>query len=190
MIDKCPHCGASPEGVKRYKCGSSAINAEQSPGCRIAELEAENTHLRAALAMSQSPCTYCQLPREEMAKCRSGFPGCARADDMTGCPEFGAALDYAKMVEQAQNTITELEAEVGRLSGALYEWNRQVCEQMYGTKFAEIEAEVERLRNGYAELQHAIDQANLGRRGIRKDEVQSVINEHCGLLRLPPKERT
>lgn len=25
-----------------------------------------------------------------MAQCRAGFPGCARMDDITGCPEFGA----------------------------------------------------------------------------------------------------
>lgn len=56
-------------------------------------LTKENAHLRAALANSKDPCVYCQLPAERMAECRSGFPGCARADDMQGCPEFGAAME-------------------------------------------------------------------------------------------------
>ena len=59
----------------------------------IEQLEAENARLRAALARSKDPCPYCSLPAEEFAKCQSGFPGCARADDMTGCPEFAAMLE-------------------------------------------------------------------------------------------------
>lgn len=58
-----------------------------------AELEAENSRLRAALAVSKDPCVYCSLPAEEMAKCQHGFPGCDRADDMMGCLELGASLE-------------------------------------------------------------------------------------------------
>jgi hypothetical protein len=58
---------------------------------RAAELEKENTVIRAALATSKDPCVYCQLPAAEMAKCRAGFPGCARMDDISGCPEFSRA---------------------------------------------------------------------------------------------------
>ena len=60
-----------------------------------ADVERENTCLRAALASSQSPCVYCQLPAADMAQCRAGFPGCDRADDLSGCPEFGARLQLA-----------------------------------------------------------------------------------------------
>lgn len=56
------------------------------------DARAENTRLRAALAMSDQPCVYCTLPAEEWAKCCSGFPGCARADDAVGCPQLGAGL--------------------------------------------------------------------------------------------------
>src|SRR5262245_5548795 len=59
----------------------------------LAVTGAENTRLRPALATSQDPCVYCQLPAEEMAKCKAGFPGCARMDDLVGCPEFGAAME-------------------------------------------------------------------------------------------------
>lgn len=58
-------------------------------------LREENTHLRAALATSKDPCVYCQLPAAEQAKCKSGFPGCGRADDQMGCPELGAAMEAA-----------------------------------------------------------------------------------------------
>ena len=57
------------------------------------DAEAENTRLRAALANSQSPCVYCSLPADEWAKCQSGFPGCARADDAMGCPHLWSSLE-------------------------------------------------------------------------------------------------
>lgn len=60
---------------------------------KVERVTTENTHLRAALATSKDPCIYCQLPAEEMGKCKRGFPGCARADDLSGCPEFGAAME-------------------------------------------------------------------------------------------------
>jgi hypothetical protein len=56
----------------------------------LGEVREENTRLRAALANSELPCVYCTLPAGEIAKCASGFPGCARADDATGCPHLGA----------------------------------------------------------------------------------------------------
>jgi hypothetical protein len=49
--------------------------------CRVKE--SENDTLRAYLAYGSDPCIYCGLDKGDMAKCQSGFPGCARADDMT-----------------------------------------------------------------------------------------------------------
>lgn len=80
----------------------SACEQQDALKQKVRELETENTHLRAALAVSKDPCLYCQLPAAEMARCKSGFPGCARADDMTGCPEFGAALECYQLKEQVQ----------------------------------------------------------------------------------------
>jgi hypothetical protein len=37
--------------------------------------------------------------------CRSGFPGCGRADDLVGCPELGASLEN----NQLRTRIAELE---------------------------------------------------------------------------------
>lgn len=71
----------------------------------FATVQGENTRLRAALAASELACVYCQLPAEEMAKCKSGFPGCARADDMTGCPEFGATEVLFAAEEIVRETI-------------------------------------------------------------------------------------
>ena len=61
----------------------------------LQDLTEENTRLRAALAQSPGACHYCQLPKEQWATCKSGFPGCARADDAFGCPEIGAMVEYA-----------------------------------------------------------------------------------------------
>lgn len=59
------------------------------------ERAAEITRLRAALAASELPCQYCTLSKEDWAKCASGFPGCARADDAMGCPHLGAGLEVS-----------------------------------------------------------------------------------------------
>lgn len=69
------------------------LNAE------IDHLRAESERLRAALAQSDQPCAYCSLPADEWAKCQSGFPGCARADDALGCPELGARLENERLRE-------------------------------------------------------------------------------------------
>lgn len=50
-------------------------------------LRKENDYLRGVVANSDLPCVYCKLSREDMGKCASGFPGCARADDMLCAPE-------------------------------------------------------------------------------------------------------
>lgn len=62
---------------------------------KAAAYNAENTRLRA---VSKDPCVYCQLPAAEMAKCASGFPGCARADDLMRCPELGARMELDAML--------------------------------------------------------------------------------------------
>ncbi len=53
-------------------------------------LAAENARLRAALAQSELPCVYCSLPREEWAKCSSGFP-----DAVLSKPGFEIAFAFA-----------------------------------------------------------------------------------------------
>jgi hypothetical protein len=72
----------------QYECVFSPTEVGE-----IIALMDENDRLRAALAHSKDPCVYCSLPAEEMAKCRAGFPGCARADDMMLCPNFYAAFE-------------------------------------------------------------------------------------------------
>lgn len=76
----------------------------------LEELGVENVRLRAALAQSELPCAYCSLPRDKWAKCASGFPGCARADDAAGCPHLGASLE----LDGLRARIAELESQVPR----------------------------------------------------------------------------
>lgn len=74
----------------------------------VGQVEAENERLRAALAHSDQPCAYCSLPADEWSKCKSGFPGCGRADDAMGCPELGASL-RAEAAEAALRRIADWE---------------------------------------------------------------------------------
>ena len=46
----------------------------------LQELRSENSKLRQILAKSNVPCIYCGLT--DMGECKSGFPGCARMDDL------------------------------------------------------------------------------------------------------------
>jgi len=55
---------------------------------QLAEVSKENDKLRGLLAWGNDPCVYCTLPRAEMQRCRSGFPGCARGDDMMAMPDL------------------------------------------------------------------------------------------------------
>lgn len=90
----------------RADLAADRINAASSRS--MAEMLAEIARLRAVLARSKDPCVYCSLPAERWTECRSGFPGCARADDMMGCPEFGASMD-----------AQDLRAEIAKLTEAL-----------------------------------------------------------------------
>lgn len=55
---------------------------------RLAEARKENEFMRLRLAESDKACAYCNLPKAEMGRCESGFPGCARADDLLHCDEL------------------------------------------------------------------------------------------------------
>lgn len=48
----------------------------------VSQLAKENDIMRTILAHSPLPCLYCALSASDMGRCRSGFPGCGRADDM------------------------------------------------------------------------------------------------------------
>lgn len=48
----------------------------------LIRLRRENDQLRGLIANSEMNCIYCELPKAEMMRCESGFPGCARADDI------------------------------------------------------------------------------------------------------------
>jgi len=72
--------------------------------------EAENDKLRLLLAASKADCAYCGLPSDRMAECASGFPGCARADDMIadGTPT------RAEMNDECDRLRAELSAMTNR----------------------------------------------------------------------------
>jgi len=82
---------------------------EESWKEQVAELQDENKRLRAALATSPGACVYCQLPRAEWLKCRGGFPGCDRADDVAGCPEFGAMMELGQFQEALKAVLDRID---------------------------------------------------------------------------------
>lgn len=49
----------------------------------IRNLQKENDQLKYIIASSDMPCIYCQLPKADINRCKSGFPGCGRMDDST-----------------------------------------------------------------------------------------------------------
>ena len=132
---QCKQCGAGLGGSPNETEAITAWNT-RADATRIAELETENTHLRAALATSKSPCAYCQLPADEMAKCRSGFPGCARMDDMLGCPEFGAMMALSETKAEAARW-REVAGELAGIAERQHEELRMIrmkdCNAVYDT---------------------------------------------------------
>lgn len=54
---------------------------------KLKELENENTRLRFIIASSNLDCIYCNLPKVDLSKCKSGFPGCGRMDDLINNPD-------------------------------------------------------------------------------------------------------
>lgn len=57
-------------------------------------LREENTKLRVLLAKSNLACVYCG--KKEMSQCPSGFPGCARMDDLMADPSAMTDQDDAE----------------------------------------------------------------------------------------------
>ena len=95
-------------------------------------LNEENSVLRAKLSHSKDPCMYCGLKKEDMSRCQSGFPGCARGDDMAGCPDFGASM----MLVDAERKISELTAKIDIALNALNAIDRlSPCNDGAGTWF-------------------------------------------------------
>jgi len=112
--------GTDPARVGRFVRDFNRLRA------RLAEAEATEARLRAALAVSKDPCVYCSLPAEEFAKCSRGFPGCARADDEMGCPELGALMTlHGAEAENASLKARLTEAETEKVAAVAAE--REQC---------------------------------------------------------------
>jgi hypothetical protein len=133
------------------KLGSCPPHSHAEQAVEMAKLRAEIDRLRAALAKSKSDCAYCGLPAEEWAECRSGFPGCARADDANLCPELGTAM-------AASAEASELRAEIERLrqSAAEEPWLAcKNCGAEHDDENKEVIAELLRLRARVEEFEAA-----------------------------------
>lgn len=94
----------------------------------------ENDHLRGLVGNLKIPCVYCGL--ENMGECRSGFPGCARADDiMIGEDAFIRGLsEKAKRYEDALTKIKNWRrhAEVAAFAQEILDGNAPVSSDRQG----------------------------------------------------------
>ena len=73
----------------------------------LARLRAENDKLRGLLAKGGKDCAYCGLPAEDIARCASGFPGCARMDDIM---QAGVADENKALQEQSETALMDAQA--------------------------------------------------------------------------------
>lgn len=86
-------------GVARMGEAADAIEA----------LRKENDFLRAHIGNNAKACVYCGLGADEQAKCVSGFPGCARADDQMLCREAGVGIERDALAKQVRVMVAWLE---------------------------------------------------------------------------------
>jgi hypothetical protein len=126
----------------------------------LAQAREENIILRG-LAALEKPCHYCGA--ETMAKCPTGFPGCALADDLLVADEeatrrFGDRLGAAvARAERAEREIEESQARetaaLAALDVALDENGRLALEAATADRdWKRAEARAERLQQSLAAL--------------------------------------
>jgi regulator of replication initiation timing len=89
-------------------------------------LRAENSTIKSVLSLVPGKCLYCGL--EDIAKCPSGFPGCARADDMLcGEDEASRRLIEERDALRAENDLLRA---IGQKSIETIEWQRREKETL------------------------------------------------------------
>jgi hypothetical protein len=87
------------------------------------KLDAENTTLRGVIAAKpDAPCVYCGL--EDMSRCRRGFPGCAKADDMICAEE--QFVDRFRITRAVAEAAMNLEKFLGENTGGHVEFPVQI----------------------------------------------------------------
>lgn len=118
-----------------YNCGQpTRLRENGNPVCskcskpptesgeQLAALQKENNTLRGLLGNSAKDCVYCGLPAKDQAKCKSGFPGCARADDQSLSEHFAAGYDLMnaeKHIKEQEQELSALRQSHGELMEAL-----------------------------------------------------------------------
>ena len=84
---------------------------------RATKAEAENNKLRGLLAKGQGDCVYCGLPAADIAKCPSGFPGCARMDDIVNKEETAVEMENTNLRVHVLNLTEALMVATEKLDG-------------------------------------------------------------------------
>ncbi len=90
----------------------------------IERLKSENTCLRGLVAKLVRPCHYCGL--DDMAKCRSGFPGCSLADDLM-CGDDAMGRRLLATVRDAENGLAANHAKIKALIAKVNEMQDELA---------------------------------------------------------------
>ena len=83
----------------------------------LSRFKEENNKLRGLLAKGQGDCVYCGLPAADIAKCPSGFPGCARMDDIVNKEETAVEMENANLRVRVLNLTDALRVATEKLDG-------------------------------------------------------------------------
>lgn len=118
----------------------------------VARLENENNTLRGLLAQGQGDCVYCSLPAADIAKCSSGFPGCARMDDIVNAPETDKDRDILDLRMRLLSARLEVEAVLDAIPNAVRVREGGGDEDVY----ASLAVSVANLQSYLRTLQHNI----------------------------------
>jgi hypothetical protein len=87
------------------------------------ELQQENDRLRVMLAKGKGDCMFCGLPAEDISKCASGFPGCARMDEMLNSID-SAKDDFIEQLRYCLRAIIKVTNSDEPLIAALFRIQR------------------------------------------------------------------
>lgn len=94
-------------------------NIETSVAVSIRGILEENDKLRGLLAQGKGDCVYCSLSAADIAKCASGFPGCARMDDIVNAPDTEKDQQLLHLRMSLLNARIEVQAILDNIPNAV-----------------------------------------------------------------------
>jgi len=117
----------------------------------LERLRKENDIMRGLIAESNMDCIYCGLPKADMVKCPSGFPGCGRADDMLLTVSVKEILERNRMLSDIALSAACLKLNIEHgFKPSLHALNRDLAafDRRFGGNIDEPQSKPKRARGG------------------------------------------